>query len=88
MQWVYEFNVTGMTSARDAQKIDTTIAKMVGIYSSKTNFETHTTVVTCRPTIGFFGLRVLVDIAGFTADEVYNLKEEERVPVPKEGDKK
>jgi hypothetical protein len=65
-----------MTSANDAAKLDSTMSRMMGIYSSKTNFETQKMIVSCMIGGDYQGLQLVVRAMGFVPSEDYSVREE------------
>ena len=77
---VYEFSVSGMTSVKDAEKLDNAMTHMMGIYSSKTDFNTKKVNVFCAPGIDYRGLQLIVQSVGLVADDSYLLEEVDLTP--------
>jgi len=74
-----------MESVVDAARLDSAMSRMMGIYSSKTNFETKKVVVSCIPGGDYRALQLVVQSVGLVPNEnYYSFKEEDAPALKKE----
>ena len=75
-QWVYEFSVVGVTSVKEATKLDSLALKKYGIYFSSTNYDTKKVTMAVVPGLEYKALRGFITASGFVPSEKYEVKEE------------